>query len=118
MQLTVPANFYDKDPITVFKVQELFQVACDQNGVHEGAALYCFQFSLNGQAKGHVVPKISSSANPMDARDRELLRTYPEVIHYLLETYATDNHIMDAYQGVFGYHQRSNMSEMDLADQL
>lgn len=97
MQLTVPDMFSGKEIITIFKFRNSFQAACGQNGFHNRAALYGFQVFLSEQAKDQVVPKISGSANPIDARDSELLLTYPEVVRYLLGTHTTDDHLVDAY---------------------
>lgn len=54
----------------------------------------------------------------MDASDRELLWKYLKVVFYLLETYAIDDHKLDAYQNRIVYHQSPTTSEMDYANHL
>lgn len=96
----------------------LFHTAFDQNGVHEGASLYLFQFFLHGKAHEIVVSRISGTTYPVNATDRELLGVYPEVVQYLLETYAMDDVVMDAHPNVISYRQSSNMTEEDFGDTL
>ncbi|CAN8075864.1 unnamed protein product [Agarophyton chilense] len=118
MQLTITDKFSGFDPIAVLRFLSLFRTACDQNGVHEGASLYLFQFFLTGQARDRVVSRISGTTDLVDAQDRELLRSYPQVVHYLLETYATDDVIMDAHQEGIFFRQSSKMTESAFADDL
>ncbi|CAN8076129.1 unnamed protein product [Agarophyton chilense] len=42
----------------------------------------------------------------------------PQVVHYLLETYAMDDVIRDAHQEVISFRQSSNMTESAFADDL
>ena len=39
-----------QDPIAVLGFLERFEMACDHHGVSEGAAVWCLQFYLTGQA--------------------------------------------------------------------
>ncbi|CAN8075422.1 unnamed protein product [Agarophyton chilense] len=96
----------------------LFCTACDQNGGHEGAALYLFQFFLTGQARDRVVSKISGTTDLLDSQDLELLRSYPQVFHYLSGPFAADDVIMDAHQEVISFKQSSKMTELAFADDL
>lgn len=118
----MPVNIHDKfsgkDLDTVIRFLSTFQVACDQNGIHEEGEMYLSQFFFTGQANDHVLAKISGVASPVDAHNRDLFQTYPVVVHYLLKTYAFYNHIMDAYHDVIENHQRPNLTESDHADQL
>ncbi|CAN8076103.1 unnamed protein product [Agarophyton chilense] len=116
MQLTITDKLSGSDPIAFVRFLTLFSKTCDQNGVNEGAALYLFQFFLTGQARNRVVSKISGITDLLDAQDRELLRSDPQVVHYLLETYAMDDVIRDAHQEVISFRQSFNMSESAFAD--
>ncbi|CAN8068452.1 unnamed protein product [Agarophyton chilense] len=118
MQLTITDNFSGSDPIAVLKFLSLFRTACDKNGVHEGATLYLFQFFRTGQVLGRVVSKISGTTDLVDAQDRELLRFYPQVVHYLLETYATDDVVVDAHQEAISIRPIFNMTKSAFADDL
>ena len=85
-------TFGGQDPIAVLGLLARFKMACGHNGVSEGAALWCFQFYLTGQA--HALLQSSPHGNTMavDAEQREVLETYGEVVNFLLPTYATDDY--------------------------
>ena len=42
--------FNGKDPITVVDFLERFKDSCDRNNISEAAAVWCFQYFLDGQA--------------------------------------------------------------------
>ena len=44
-------TFGGQDPIVVLGFLGRFKMACEQNGVGEGAAVWCFQFYLTRQAQ-------------------------------------------------------------------
>ncbi|CAN8074490.1 unnamed protein product [Agarophyton chilense] len=110
MQLTITDKFSGSDPIAVLRFLKLFRTSCDQNGVHEGASLYIFQFFLTEHSHDRVVSKISGTTDFVDAQDRELLSSFPQVFHYLLETCATDDVIMDVQKEGISFRQSSNMT--------
>ena len=47
-------TFGGQDPIAVLGFLARLKMACDHNGVSEGAAVWCFQFYLTGQAQAFV----------------------------------------------------------------
>ncbi|CAN8071672.1 unnamed protein product [Agarophyton chilense] len=118
MQLTITDKFWGSYSIAVLNVLSLFRTACDQNGVHEGTALYIFQFFLTGDARDRVVSKRSGTTDLVDAKDRELRRSYLYVVHYLFGTYVADEFIMDAHQEVISFRKSSNMTTSAFADEV
>ena len=83
-------TFGGQDPIAVLGFLAQFKMACDHNGVSEGAAVWCFQFYLTGQAHVLLQSRLHGNTMAVDAEQRELLETYAEVVNVLLRTYATD----------------------------
>ena len=112
------ASFSGDDPITVLRFLSRFRGACDQNGLHEGAALWCFQFFLTGSALARVQSRLLGESGAVDGHRDEVLSSYPEVVNYLLRTYATDEIIAEAYSEVTNYIQSTGMSEMEYGDRL
>ena len=104
-------TFGGQDPITVLRFLARFKIACDHNGVSEGAAVWCFQFYLTGQAHALLQSRLHGNIMVVDAEQRELLQTYPEVVNFLLRTYLTDEVISEAVGDVTSFRQSSNMTE-------
>ena len=104
-------TFSGQDPIAVLGFLARFKMACDHNGISEGAAVWCFQFYLTGQAHALLQSRLHGNTMAVDAEQRELLETYPEVVNYLLRTYATDEVISEAVGDVTSFRQSSNMTE-------
>ena len=84
--------------------------------MHEGAALWCFQFFMTGTALAKVQTRIVGEFGVSDARRDEVLSSYPEVFNYLLRTYATNEVITEAYAEVTNFLQSSGMSETEYGD--
>ena len=107
-------TFSGDDPIAVLNFLSRFTAACNQNGVHEGAALWCFQFFMTGTALAKEQTRIVGESGVADARRDEVLSSYPEVVNYLLRTYATN----EVYAEVANFLQSSGMSETEYGDRL
>ena len=104
-------TFSGQDPIAVLGFLARFKMACDHNGITEGAAVWCFQFYLTGQAHALLQSRLNGNTMAVDVEQRELLETYPEVVNFLLRTYATDEVIAEAVGDVTSFRQSSNMTE-------
>ena len=111
-------TFSGDDPIAVLNFLSRFTAACNQNGMHEGAALWCFQFFMTGTALAKVQTRIVGESGAADARRDEVLSSYPEVVNYLLRTYATNEVMAEAYADVTNFLQSSGMSETEYGDRL
>ena len=111
-------TFSGDHPIAVLNFLSRFTAACNQNSVHEGAALWCFQFFMTGTAMAKVQTRIVGESRVADARGDEVLSSYPEVVNYLLRTYATNEVIAEAYAEVTNFLQSSRMSETEYGDRL
>ena len=120
-KLDVPMKthtFGGQDPIAVLGFLVRFKMACDHNGVSEGAAVWCFQFYLTVQAHALLQSRLHGNTMAVDAEQRELLETYAEVVNFLLRTYATDEVLSEAVDDVTSFRQSSNMTEEVYSNQL
>ena len=104
-------TFSGQDPIAVLGFLARLKMACDHNGITEGAAVWCFQFYLTGQAHALLQSHLHGNTMAVDVERRELLRAYPQVVNFLLRTYATDEVISEAVGDVTSFRQSSNMTE-------
>ena len=82
-------TFSGQDPIAVLGFLSRFKMACDHNGVRQGAVVWCFQFYLTGQAHALLQSRLMGNTMAVDAEQRDMLEIYEEVVNFLLRTYAT-----------------------------
>ena len=111
-------TFGGQDAIAVLGFLARFKMACDHNGFSEGAAVWCFQFYLTGQAHALLQSRQHRNTMAVVAEQRQLLETYAEVVNFLLRTYATDEVISEAVGDVTSFRQSSNMTEEVYSNQL
>lgn len=105
-------TFDGSDPISVLGFLERFKTACNHNHVHEDAAIWLFQFFLEGQAQAMLQSRLVGSSMAIDAKHRELLTSYPQVVNFLIRNYATDEVIAEAYNEVINCKQAATMTEL------
>ena len=96
-------TFGGQDPIAFLSFLARFKMACGHNGINEGAVEWCFQFYLTGQAHVLIQSRINGNNMAVDAEQRVLLETYPEVDKFLLRTYAIDEVISKAVGDVTSF---------------
>ena len=97
--------------IAVLGFLESVNIACDHNGITKGATLWCFQFYLTGQAHALLQSRINLNIMAVDLEQSEMLRTCPEVVNFLLRTYAADEVIYEAVGDLTSFCQSFNMTE-------
>lgn len=116
-----PLIFNATDPIAILNFLPAFKTACDTNGIHEGAAIWIFHFSLRDPARvaptARTVNKSSWTSNK-SSRDTSKLTTYCEVVQYLLRTYSTDDIIAEVEASLMRFTQGDRMNETDYAQAL
>ena len=111
-------TFDGNDQITVLGFLAKFRDACDINHLSEGVAMWCFQFFLSGQAEALLQSRLAGGSMAVDVEQEDLLRTYPQVVNFLLRTYATDEIIAEAYSDVMSFKQTSAMTEEQYSNLL
>ena len=80
--------------------------------------MWCFQFYLAEQAHALLQSRLNANIMAADVERLELLRTYPQVVNFLLRTNATDEIISDAVGDVTSFRQSSSMAEMAYSNDL
>ena len=104
-------TFSGQDPIAVLGFLARFKMACNHNGINDGAAAWCFQSYLIGQAHAVLESHLNGNTMAVDMERSELLRTYLQVVNFLLCTYATDEVISEAVGDVTSFRPISNITE-------
>ena len=118
MQSQLLKRFKAKDPIMVLDFLDKFKLSCDHNGVHEGMALWLFQFFLAGSVHTAVMDRISHDTHGRRRRHAEALHSYSAVVNFLLKQYATDEAISEAHTDLITARQSSGMSEEEFSSLL
>lgn len=104
-------RFNGSDPITILDFLDRFRETCDKHSVSEGLAMWCFQYFLGGSARALLTSRLTGKSLAIDSCKRETLRSYPEVVNFLLQTYATEDAMCEALEDVQNCRQPSNMDE-------
>lgn len=110
--------FSGEDHISVLNFLTCSCMACNTNAVHEGAAMWCFQFYLTWQAHSLLQPRLRRESAIVNDPGTEALMTYPEVASFPFSRYATDEVIADADAELNSYRQRTGMTETEFSQKL
>ena len=54
----------------------------------------------------------------VDVQENEMLKTYSEVVNFLIKTYVIDDMISPAFEDVMKYQKGNHMAEMDFYEKL
>lgn len=100
-----------QDPIAVSGLLARSRTTCDHDGVREGAASWCFQLYLTGQAHTLFQTRVAGNTMAAEAGQLERLETYPEVAYILLRTCTTDEVVPETHINLVTSLQGSNMTE-------
>ena len=111
-------TFNGKDPITILPFLVRFKEACDKNRIGEEMAVYCFKKFLTGAPQHLVMSRLVGDSMATDADQTDMLTSYPEVVNFLLHTYATEEAMLEAVQDIENCRQSSIMNEVAYADRL
>ena len=112
-------KFNGKVPLKILEFLWKFKFACDSNGVHEGMAVWLFQYFLDGSVHTAVTSRLSANIHGYHRRNEaDALRTFPAVVNFLLRQYATDDVISEAHLDLTTFRQSSGMLEEDFSELL
>ena len=75
-------TFGGQDPIAVLEFIARFKMACEHDGVSEGAAVWCFQFYLTVQEHALLQSILHGNTMAVDVERGEMLETYAEVVNF------------------------------------
>jgi len=119
MEVQLKSQIFDPmDPITILSFLPAFKTACDSNGIHEGAAMWLFQFFVKKTAKAALSARTTTVSASGGKTKASQLTSYPAVVQFLLRTYATDEVIAEADAEISRYRQPDRMSPQDYAHNL
>lgn len=103
--------------ILVFNFLTCFRLACNINGGHKDAVVWCFHFYFTGQACSFVQPRLTRENSITYDTRTEMLTTNPDMISFLLKTYATDELIDDGDAEFTSYGQNTENIETETSGQ-
>jgi len=119
MDVQMKSQIFDPvDPITILSFLPAFKTACDSNGIHEGAAMWLFQYFVKKTTKAAIVARTTAGSTGDGKTPGSHLTNYPAVVQFLLKTYATDEVIAEADAEINRYRQPDRMSPPDYAHNL
>lgn len=119
LQVQMKTNIFDSfDPISIISFLSAFKLACDTNGVHEGAAMWLLHFFMKKPAAAALNSRISLPSKSHRRHKEGTLTTYCEVVNYLLETYATDDVIAETDAEILRFTQPPTKSPTEYAEAL
>jgi hypothetical protein len=103
-------RFSGDEPIEVLSFLRVFKEAADHNELTEAAAARLLPYFLTGMAKEGYRAHLDEA--PLS------LPTYPYMVQYLLETYAVDDELAQAYMAVTTAKQAGNEGEKAFGHRL
>lgn len=107
------------DLISITGFLQGLNISCDSNVIHEGAAIWMFQYFMRRSAAGVFAACLFPNANDSYYIVRkQVIKKYFQMVSHLLETYATD-YIMAKMDGKIScYLKLLNTSQLGLANEL
>lgn len=126
--LQVKAHFFKKgDPISIICFLVTFEVACNSNETHEGAAMWIFQYyvhenfekALNSHmyAESWLAP-LTASVQIEWHRSGRTLRPCPETVKYPLRKYVSDQAVPEHDASILQYVRQASITPQQCADVL
>lgn len=99
-----------------------FKLACDTIGIHEGPAIWFFNFFVKKSAsialKTRLASKHKSQTWMPSVVKTTKLSLYPQVVNYLFQTYGTDENIADTEDAITAFSLPSNKTLFQYAYEL
>lgn len=100
------------EPTSIIWFLSNFKLACDTNGIHEGAAVWLFNFFIKKSVSTVLNTRLASKHTahtrmPFTEKTTSIM-TYPQVVNYLLRTYGKDENIAETEDGIIMLSQPPN----------
>lgn len=99
------------DAIAVLSILAKFNDTCSPKRILESIAVQVFQFFVEKHAESLLLTRVTESSMVEHSKRCEMLRTYRDVVKFLLRTYETDGVVAKAYNDVVNFCQSSAMTE-------
>lgn len=112
-------SFNSPDPIYILDFLMTFKIACNNLSIHEGIAMFLLPHFMQGSSKQDLLHSTEGGSN--DGIDDEessngALRSYDEVVNYLLQTYTNDGITAATDAASITLKQRENQSPLAFKD--
>lgn len=120
-------SFGNKDPVSVIDFLAIFRFSCDNNRIHQDAAVWVIPsdvYETQANALNRFISaegkstSITATFLNNDARSRKLLRSFPEVLNNNSKKFATDQAIAELDVAILRFMQPSYMTCQQHADDL
>lgn len=107
------------DPIVTIFFLSLSHLACEANGIHEGATMWLSHFFINKQATAWLNPSIFLKSKSSPKRQKGVtLTTYCKVVSYSLKAYTTDDLVAKAHAEIMKLPQPLNETQIEYDELL
>lgn len=119
-----PHTFDPFDTISIIGFLFNFQLACDTDGIHEGAAIKLFHFFMKKSASSALHTKLTSKnsrndkTHALSGGNATQLTTYQQVVNHLLQKYATDEVVANTEEEITSFTQPANKTANQYAEDL
>lgn len=113
--ITSVSKFTGNDPISVLKFIATFRSAANNNGIPEGGAFLVLRNFLGGKAA--VAYEASLEVDAAGAEGVGI-SSWPDAVHWLLQTYAKDIYIQRAVAEIRALRQGDNETEYDFGHRV
>lgn len=90
-------------------------MACDANGVHEGASMRLFQYWVRDPVKAALTARTTTK---LGKKKEGKVRTYCQYFNWFLATNAPDDVIAEKEQEMVRFSQPNNMGEIQYDQEL
>lgn len=110
-------NFKASNPDSVLSFFQNLKTFRNSNGIHEGAVMWAFQYSMKDPAKAALSLRVCATMED-DLQQEGKLTTYSPVVNCLLATYATDDEIIEIEANITNLKQPEEMSAVRSLDAL
>lgn len=110
-----PHPFNPFNPIWIISFLKYFKLVWDTNGVHKGVAVWQINFFMNKTASAVLYARLSADSigkkySQFASGKTRCFITYPQVVSFLLQKYATDVVIAKSESDINHFAQQSSMT--------
>ena len=99
MSKRIQPTFTGQDPVAVLRFVSQLANACDAENIAEGDAMWLFTEFMSPDAAKRLSSRLGSArfGNKVTPNDKHHLQTYIAVVRHLINTYATDEALQNAF---------------------
>lgn len=110
------------DAIYIIDISGNFKFACDSDCMHKGAAIWIFSFFVKNSASTALSARLASKHQAqyrlLSVGMTTTMATYPQVVNYVLRTYATDENVAKMGEDITIFAQPPNETPSQYDEKL